>query len=355
MDFANELSKKFDVAVFSPDFGGKKESYLKVPVTWFSWGGPAKKFGDWNVFSPFSIWLFLKLLIIGSKKAVVFVRTETVDYCLAAWSIPSGIYAFFVKKTLGTPYGIWNLGSDINKYIRFPVLKQLITLSLKNADHVFANSLDLVKKVSEISGRKVYLLPAVTKFKKVVENSKIKKTDKFKFLFVGRLEKVKGPDILIQAIRLLKQNNPNLDFSVDILGGGSMEAEIKEKIKNYELSKVVQMRGWANEEEVSGFMNSRDCLLVTSRSESLPLVILEAAKSNLPVIASNVGDCSFLIKKYKIGFSFENQDIKRLADCMEKITNSKNLNKSGFSRLVRDYSLEKTVNLFTEKVLRVVK
>lgn len=355
MDFATEVNKKFDVAIFSPDFGGAKEVDKNVPVTWFSWRGSNKKLGDLNILSFSSVWSLLKLFVNGSSKAIQFVKTNNVDYNLAAWSIPSGLYAYWVKKLLRTPYGVWNLGSDINKYAKYPILRQIVVLILRNADHIFANSYDLVKKVEEISGKRVFMLPAVTRFNLTTKNIVHRENKHFKFLFVGRLEKVKGPDILIQAVQILKQNNPKLDFSVDVVGGGSMEVEIKEKIKNYELSKVVQMRGWANEEEVSGFMNASDCLLVTSRSESLPLVILEAAKSGLPVIASNVGDCPFLIKKYKIGFSFENQDIRALADSMEKIINSKKLNKIGFSRLVRDYSLEKTVELFTKKVTQVIK
>ena len=364
MDFANQINKnqvhnnqvhkKFDVAIFSPDFGGKKEMDKNIPVTWFAWQGPRKKLGDLNMFSLSSFWYFLKLLIIGSGKAVQFVKTNNIDYNLAAWAIPSGLYAYWVKKVLRTPYGVWNLGSDINKYAKYPILRQIVVLILRNADHVFANSYDLVKKVEKISGKKVFMLPAVTRFNSVDKNVVHGKNKHFKFLFVGRLEKVKGPDILIQAARLLKKNHPRLDFSVDVVGGGSMESELKEIIKNYKLSKVVQMRGWANEEEVSEFMNASDCLLITSRSESLPLVILEAAKSSLPVIASNVGDCPFLIKKYKIGFSFENQDAKALASCMEKIINSKKLNKIGFAKLIRDYSLERSAELFTEKVSQII-
>lgn len=354
MDFATEVNKIFDVAIFSPDFGGAKEVDKNVPVTWFAWRGPRKKLGDLNMLSLGSVWSLLKLFVIGSSKAVQFVKTNKVDYDLAAWSIPSGLYAYWVKKVLGTPYGVWNLGSDINKYAKYPILRQIVVLILRNADHIFANSYDLVKKVEEISGKKVFILPAVTKFSSVAKNKVRNKTACFKFLFVGRLEKVKGPDILVNAIQILALNNSDLNFSVDILGGGSMEKEIKDNIQKLGITNKINMVGWADEASVAKFMQTSNCLLVPSRSESLPIVILEAAKTNLPVIASNVGDCPFLIKKYKIGFSFENQDANALADCMEKIINSKKLNKIGFATLIRDYSLERSAELFTEKVSQII-
>lgn len=355
MNFANEINKKFDVAIFSPDFGGKKEMDKNIPVTWFAWQGPRKKLGDLNMFSLSSFWYFLKLLIIGSGKAVQFVKTNNIDYNLAAWAIPSGLYAYWVKKVLRTPYGVWNLGSDINKYAKYPILRQIVVLILRNADHVFANSYDLVKKVEKISGKKVFMLPAVTRFNSVDKNVVHGKNKHFKFLFVGRLEKVKGPDILLDAVRILIKNHPDLSFSVDILGGGQMEKELNETVQRLALRKQVRMVGWANEGMVSRYMKTSDCLVVPSRSESLPLVILEAAKLNLPVIAANVGDCPFLIKKYKIGFSFENKDVRALADCMEKIIFSKKLSKIGFARLARDYSLEGTAKLFTEKIESIIK
>ncbi len=353
-DFAKSLNKKERVFVFAPDFGGKKESYKNIPVTWFDWNGPHKKLGDWNLYSPYSLFNFFNLLFFGSKKAISFVKINKIDYCLAAWSIPSGIYAYFIKKILGTPYGVWNLGSDINKYANYPILSSLIILSLKNADHVFANSFNLVKKVENLTSRKVFMLPAVTRFDIVSNKKESNKSEKFKFLFVGRLEKVKGPDIILSAVSILKNSYPGLDFSVNILGDGTMKHQLKEQMYKLDISDVVNLVGWADEHEVAKHMISSDCLLIASRSESLPLVILEAAKANLPVIASNVGDCSFLIKKYKIGFTFPNENDKDLANCMLKIIKENNFKKSGFASLTQDFSLEKSTELFMGKVSQII-
>jgi len=58
-DFCQELSKYAQVFVFCPDFGGKKEIYKKIPVTWFDWGGGNEKFGNWKLLIQYMFLSFL--------------------------------------------------------------------------------------------------------------------------------------------------------------------------------------------------------------------------------------------------------------------------------------------------------
>ena len=138
-DFAQKLSDDVKVCVFCSDLRGKKEEYKKVPVHWFDWGGTKKKLGNWGVFSPLSIINFIKLMVIGCKKAYFFANKNKLDYCLAVWALPSSVYTYFIKKKLGIPYAIWCLGSDINKYAKLPILRQLIIVSLSRVPSVQVN------------------------------------------------------------------------------------------------------------------------------------------------------------------------------------------------------------------------
>lgn len=324
-DFVKELSKKHETYILNFESLDKN------------------KLGQWKLFNPIDIFRFFKLMFRGSKKSVAFVRDNNLNFIFAFWALPSGLFAYILNVFYKTPYAIWCLGSDLNKYARYPILRQLIILSLRNADYIFANSDDLVKKIYELVDKKAIFLPAVTRFKISRQKRVVRKNAIFKFLFVGRLEKVKGPDILIQAVNRLNFKGIK-NFSVDILGGGSMEKELK--------SDKVCLHGWADESTVQKFMSDSDCLVVPSRSESLPLVMLEAASSNLPVIASNVGDCSFLIKKYNIGYSFEKEDADGLANAMvtaiKEGSSKRTLRK--FQKMSEDFSLENSVNEFLSRI-----
>src|SRR5579859_748949 len=139
-DFCHELVKHSKVVVFCPDFGGKKENYKKVPVKWMDWGGPKNKFGTWSFFSPISVFNFFRLMIVGCREAESFARKNKIEYSLACWTLPSSIYTLWLNIKLGIPYGVWILGSDVNIYAKFPIIRQLTIMALKKAQTRFANS-----------------------------------------------------------------------------------------------------------------------------------------------------------------------------------------------------------------------
>jgi|SRR5581483_4379805 len=344
-DFANELAKYSKVFIFCPDFGGKKERYKKVPVTWFNWGKDNTKFGNWKLYNPIYIYKFFKMLFIGQKEATNFARINKLDYCVACWTIPSAIFALIIKIKLKIPYAVWSLGSDVNKYSKIPILSQLIHLSLRLANKRYANSHLLCDKVENISGKRCKFMPAITNFK-LAKISKVSLNKKeVNLLFVGRLEKVKGADTLIDAIKLAKNQKT---ISLNILGDGSERNALEKKAPK----RIVKFRGWADESMVGGYMKESDCLVIPSRNESLPLVIIEASKLKLPVIATKVGDCERIIKKYKIGISVEKENPQALAKAIDYVSNNKlNKKKMLFKKLTTDFSQEKTVKNFLKEIL----
>lgn len=347
-DFANELSKKAEVFIFCPNFDGEKEKYKKVPVTWFKWGGGSEKFGNWSIKNPKSILHFFNLMSEGKNAAVKFAKRNKIDFCVAAWALPSGIYAQEIKKQLGTPYATWSLGSDINQYSNLPVLGTMIKQILKKADVCFANSWLLCQKVERIADRECKFLPAVTNLRTI--KTKKHKSPFFKFLFVGRLEKVKGPDVLLNAIAKLSSSKKK--FHVDILGDGTLLPTLREHIKDNNLEKVVALRGRASETEVAQYMANADCLVIPSRNESLPLVLLEAAKSALPAVATDVGDCKRLISKYKIGYVAEAENPESLTRAMKKaLLQGKTFKKAllrNLKKVESDYNLNAAVDILLE-------
>lgn len=347
-DFAQELSKKCTVYIFST------ELMDIIPLS------PLRKHKNilrkdslsaWNIFSPitpFRYWRFMQQVENNAKK---FVRKYDINFCLAAWAIPSGVIAERIKKEFDIPYGIWSLGSDINIYTKFPYLKNIIIHSIKNADINFANSYALKKQVKILTGKNAVFLPALTTFtknnrKKIHSSRKI-----FRFLYVGRLEKIKGIDILLKAAIILKSKD--VSFTLQIAGSGTLEEEIRKVIHKNNLNNVILL-GNLGETETVNIMLSSDYLVIPSRSESLPLVLLEAAKLHLPIIASDVGDCPRIIRKYKIGIIVKKNDPYELALGMKKVM-QKNRTlvgyTPGFKRITADFTQRYTVHAFLQSLL----
>jgi len=102
-------------------------------------------------------------------------------------------------------------------------------------------------------------------------------------VFVGELRRLKGVDVLIEALGLLGVSGRPV--SATIVGSGPEAAEFQALARARGLAKVT----------FPGAMPARDAfargrvLIVPSRAESLPYIVLEAAAAGLPVLATNVG------------------------------------------------------------------
>jgi glycosyltransferase involved in cell wall biosynthesis len=171
---------------------------------------------------------------------------------------------------------------------------------------------------------------------------RIKLSNSCNFLFVGRLEKVKGIDILLSACQILAKKNIN--FHLYALGTGSLRP-----IQN--LNEVTFV-GQGSAQKVAAYMKSADFLVIPSRSESLPLVFVEAARAGLPVIATNVGDCHRLLEKYHAGLKIRSINSESVAKTLEKAVNTdRNQFQNGLKHLANDFDL----TLTTRKLVSIVR
>lgn len=353
-DFAKILSRRHKITILCPDFGGKKENYKNVRVKWFDYGS-SKKFGNYSYFNPIDLFKLTKLFVVGCIEAEKLVKKEKIDYVLCSWAIPSGIFAWYVKMRLKTKYGIWYLGSDLNIYAKMPIISFVMKTISQNADNLFANSNWLRKLAGSLYKKECTFTPTSTTINKN-EAKKIKLSkDKTNILFVARLEKVKGPDILLEACRLVSVKNRN--YKLRIIGNGAMEDSLMEFVKLNNLSENIEFLGNPGWYVNAGYMKASDFLMVASRHESLPLVMIEAANFNLPVISSDVGDSKDVMNRYLIGEIAKNNDPVSISKkILSFIENKKYLSykKNGkFKQFVKDYSLDNSVTLFLKKIENV--
>jgi glycosyltransferase involved in cell wall biosynthesis len=103
-------------------------------------------------------------------------------------------------------------------------------------------------------------------------------------VFVGELRVLKGVDVLIAAIALLKQEGVSL--SATIVGEGPDRAAFEAQVRAQDLADSVRFVG--AKPARSAFALGR-LLVVPSRAESLPYIVLEAAAAGVPLITTRVG------------------------------------------------------------------
>lgn len=341
----NEYDRK-DAGVFVTDFSEDLAKKVKVHVYNLA---TKKKLGKLKWWNPIDEIYALIYLIRGAKDTGKLVKTNEITFLLSMWAFPAGLLAYYSKKRFGTPYGVWCLGSDIYIYAKIIFLRFLIAKILKNADICFGNSFDICREAEKLSSRKCIFLPAVSR----IDVHKIgkRKLDirTCNLLFVGRLEHIKGPDILAEAARIL--NETVKDFHIYFIGDGSLTHGLKDNIKKYKLDKNVFFLGNIGDRKIlSQYLEEADALVIPSRSESMPLVFTEAIRCGLPVIASNVGDLPHFIKKNNVGLIFKSGNTKELAKLLkyaiiEKGTFKKRY-RAGIKKLAREYNSNSIINKF---------
>lgn len=107
-------------------------------------------------------------------------------------------------------------------------------------------------------------------------------TDKTIVGGVGRLEYVKGFDILLRAVSQLPE-----DFHLALAGSGSQKDTLQDLAASLGIADRVSFLGNVN--KVHQLMPAFDVLAVSSRDEGLPLTVIEAQAANVPVVATGVG------------------------------------------------------------------
>lgn len=140
-------------------------------------------------------------------------------------------------------------------------------------------------------------------------------------LFVGRIERLKGIDTLLESVAVVSRFCAGRNLKVLIVGGGDQTED-----ENAELRRVVQLHRDLNLEEQVEFVGSKpqemlplyysaaDVTIMPSHYESFGLVAVESMASGTPVIASNVGGLSYTVKDGETGFLVPEENHFALAE-----------------------------------------
>jgi glycosyltransferase involved in cell wall biosynthesis len=323
-DFIRGLIRRgHQVSVFTQDREGPKEEFLNgATVRWFPWSKSAKPLVQLNPYRPSDLFKILSLFFNGRKNLFLFLKENKVETCLALWILPGGYFANQAFRQAKIPYSIWSLGSDMYQYGKNPILYPMMKRIIQEAKAVFADGFDLSKRIEERFGRRCSFLATT----RTIRNSgpdgpdnlqKPERPDKpYRFLFVGRIEKVKGIDLLLQSMASLKEEGMNAHLTV--AGRGGMEEWAKAFIEARDLGGNVSWVGDVSDPALASLYESCDCVVIPSRSESIPLVFSEAIRFNKKLIVTDVGDMGTLGRQHGVAWVVPAEDAMALREMMKK-------------------------------------
>ena len=164
-----------------------------------------------------------------------------------------------------------------------------------------------------------------------------------RFLFLGRLDKAKGIDLLCQAF--LQISDKNHEFQLIIAGWGPLEASLRDK---YRLHTNIEFTGAVFGGQKEELFRECDVLVVPSIApESFGLVICEAYFHGIPVIATQVGGFSEIIRDGETGLLVKSGSVDELYSALARVSNEHNLLRKmsiNCFEEARKYTPEKLIN-----------
>ncbi|HZT44365.1 MAG TPA: glycosyltransferase family 4 protein [Chthonomonadaceae bacterium] len=223
------------------------------------------------------------------------------DLLFATFAYPDGVAAAYLARDLQCPLVIGVLGSDVNLLAARPSLRPEIQWGLQQAQRVLAVSSALRERVIELG---------VAPEKVVVQRNGVDgeqfalrdrrearvrlglPADRRIVCCVGNLLPVKGQDVLVEAMGLLR-DGPCVDLV--LIGAGEMQEALQARVRALGLEGRIHLPGRRPHGEVPDWISACDVYCLPSRREGCPNVILEALASGRPVVASCVGGVPELI------------------------------------------------------------
>lgn len=140
---------------------------------------------------------------------------------------------------------------------------------------------------------------------------------------IGTLHEVKGQHILIEACRLLKERG--VDFECHLIGDGPDREALVRQSQQAGVAEEINFHGLQPRAEVAKLLRQADVVVAPSvpssdgRREGIPVALMEAMATGLPVVASRLSGIPELVEDGVTGLLSEPGDAQALADSLEKL------------------------------------
>ena len=172
--------------------------------------------------------------------------------------------------------------------------------------------------------------------------------DKPCVVMLGRLWRQKNPECFVNAAIALLDSGQQAHFF--LVGDGECHNALQQRIRDASYSQSIKLLGWRN--DIVELLRCMDVFVLPSRWEGMPLAILEAQASGLPVVATDIPGNRDLVADGEDGYLFPSEDANQLATKLKRLLDNKEL-RSAFGATAREkvqlhYRIEKRVEQIAE-------
>ena len=248
----------------------------------------------------------------------------------------------------------YRLSPSLKQYISLKIEPYLEKRLLKKAERVIVPSPHMKEYFGALKN-KIDVIPNGVDFEEIQNSGRVKEDIiRPAILFMGRLEKIKGVDILIRSIPFVVCLIP--DIHLYIAGSGEEESELKYLVKKLDIEENVTFLGFISGDEKWSYYKAIDLCVVPSLDEACGLSLLEAMACGKPVIASKVGGIPYVVEDGKTGILFKSGDVEDLAEKVIILLQNKELREmmgaTGLEK-AKEFSWERITDRTVELYMKV--
>ncbi|MBL4796371.1 MAG: glycosyltransferase [Oleispira sp.] len=229
----------------------------------------------------------------------------------------------------------------IEKYMMRKV-SQIFTVSMEQKNNL-ENSMFIYPQITQVANGTV-VQPII--------NQQAFNTKELKLIMVARFTEEKNHSMALDLIEELKIKG--IPVSLTLLGDGPLKKDIQETINSKSLNNEVKLVGFTR--DVQAWLDQSDVLLITSKTEGMPMNMLEGMVRGLPVISTAVGEIPRLIKASKCGETFS--CLEELIELITKVFSNKpvwkKLGLSGRAYVEENLSVEQQVKTLDAEYRKVL-
>ena len=154
-------------------------------------------------------------------------------------------------------------------------------------------------------------------------------------LYVGRMEKEKGLDILLKSLKKLENEIANLKLV--LVGDGRERKKLENLSRDLKLKNVMFMNSLEHD-KIPEIMNCADVFVLCSLYEGMPTVVLEALACGVPVVSTDVGDVYKVVKDGVTGYIVKKRTEEEVKNKLMDVLREDKISKENCISSVQEYS-----------------
>jgi len=307
------------------------------------------------ILKPSGIKTLAKNIIVLPKALWLarYVKDNNIDHIHCHWSLTTATMAMVASRTSGVPWSMTCHRGDIadNNLLQEKVNRAVFTRFISHDGMEMAKNLGV-----HLPPENTCIIRMGTMITDEINGLKTRST---KFICPANLLPVKGHKHLIEAIRIVKKEEPSIQL--DIAGSGPLEEDLKYQVKELDLDKEIRFLGQVPHEHLLSRYSKGDYMGIVLASvdlgdnirEGVPVCLIEALSMGIPAIATRIGGIPELLNN-GAGLLVVDKDPTALAEAILQLIKDadlrQELSQTGYYRVANEFNVVNTTRQLLNRI-----